>query len=160
QTIATQSGLALDPGDNSCPAVEFDRCANAVGGRWEEVSGLPEITFMHAILLAYSSRVLFWGYGQLPDQCRLWDQATGLYTQPANQPIAIAADENLWSGAHALLDDAVGTVLAHCGFMIGSGVTPNTEQRAFLFDPTTNTFAAAADLHTGRFYPTSVTLPD
>jgi plastocyanin len=153
-------GLPLDPGGNDCPAIQLDRCASAVGGQWETLPNLPEITFMHAVLLANSSRILFWGYGQRADQSRLWDQATGLYTQPANQPIAIAADENLWSGAHAHLNDAQGTVLAHCGFMTGAGVDANTERRAFLFNPATNTFAAAADLHTGRFYPTSVTLGD
>jgi hypothetical protein len=91
--------------------VQLDRCANAVGGRWEELPNLPEITFMHAVLLANSSRILYWSYGQRPDQTRLWDQATGLYTQPLRQPIALAADENIWSGAHAHLNDAAGNVL-------------------------------------------------
>ena len=59
--------------------------------------------------------------GQRPDQARLWDQTTGLYTSPVNQPIAIAADENIWSGAHAQLNDAQGTVLLHGGFMTGGG---------------------------------------
>lgn len=158
--LSAEIGLALDPGDNSCPAVQPDRCAAAVGGGWEELPGLPEVTFMHAVLLANSSRVLYWGYGQRADQARLWDQTTGLYTQPANQPIAIAADENIWSGAHAQLNDAAGTVLVHGGFMTGGGVTADTERRAFLFDPTTDTFTAASELHTGRFYPTTLTLPD
>jgi plastocyanin len=156
--LGAQVGLALDPGNNSCPAVQLDRCANLIGGRWEELPGLPEITFMHAVLLPNSSRLLYWGYGQRADQSRLWDQATGFYTQPTNQPIAIAPDENLWSGAHAHLNDGPGTVLAHGGFMTGGGVSANTERRAFLFDPTTNTFTAASNLHTGRFYPTTVTL--
>jgi hypothetical protein len=158
--LGAQIGLALDPGDNSCPAVQLDRCANSVGGRWEELPGLPQITFMHAVLLANSSRILFWGYGQRADQSRLWDQATGLYTQPSNQPIAITSDENIWSGAHAHLDDAIGTILVHGGYMTGGGVTANTERRAFLFNPTTNIFAHASDLHTGRFYPTTITLAD
>jgi len=160
QKLGTQIGLALDPGDNSCPNVQLDRCANAVGGRWEELTGLPEITFMHAVLLANSSRVLYWGYGQRADQSRLWDQTTGLYTLPTNQPIAVAPDENIWSGAHAHLNDAAGTVLAHSGFMTGGGVSVDTERRAFLFNPTTNAFAHASELHTGRFYPTTITLPD
>jgi plastocyanin len=160
QQLKTQIGLPLDPGDNFCPAVQLDRCANAVGGRWEELPGLPEITFMHAVLLPNSNRILYWGYGQRPDQSRLWDQGTGLYTQPANQPIAIHADENLWSGAHAHLADASGTILLHGGFMTGGGVTADTERRAFLFNPITDTFAAASDLHTGRFYPTTIALAD
>jgi plastocyanin len=160
--LGAQIGLALDPGDNSCPKVQLDRCANAVGGRWEELPGLPEKTFMHAVLLPNSSRILYWGYNQPTnvDQTRLWDQATGLYTQPVNQPQSLAADENIWSGAHAHLNDAVGTILVHGGFMTGGGVDANTERRAFLFNPTTNTFAAASDFHTGRFYPTTLTLAD
>src|SRR5262249_35272263 len=147
--LRTEIGLALDTGDNSCPNVQLDRCANAVGGSWEVLPNLPEITFMHAVLLANSARVLYWGYGQRADQTRLWDQTTGLYTQPVNQPIVLAADENIWSGAHAHLNDAVGTVLLHGGFMTGTGVDANTERRAFFFDPTTNTFTGASDLHTG-----------
>ena len=160
QELEAQIGLALDPGGNWCPAVQLDRCANAVGGRWEELPGLPEVTFMHAVLLANSSRILFWGYGQRADQSRLWDQSTGLYTHPANQPIAIAADENIWSGAHAHLNDAAGTILVHGGYMTGGGVSADTERRAFLFDPTTNAFAHASELHVGRFYPTTITLAD
>jgi plastocyanin len=74
--LGAEIGLALDPGNNACPAVQLDRCANAVGGRWEELPGLPEITFMHAVLLPNSSRLLYWGYGPRADQARLWDQAT------------------------------------------------------------------------------------
>jgi plastocyanin len=156
--LQTTVGLPLDHGDNSCPAVTPNRCATAIGGRWEELPGLPEVTFMHAVLLPNTSRILYWGYGQRTDQARLWDQATGLYTQPANQPYAIANDENIWSGAHAHLNDAAGTILVHSGFMTGGGVTADTERRSFLFNPTTSTFSAAGDLHTGRFYPTTLSL--
>ncbi len=158
QDLKASTGLALDPGDNACPAVQIDRCANAVGGRLEDLPGLPEITCMHAVLLPNSSRILFWGYGQRSDQCRLWDQVTGLYTQPTNQPIVIASDENIWSGAHAHLNDANGTALIHSGFMTGLGISADTERRSFLFDPTTNTFAPASNLHIGRFYPTTLTI--
>ena len=97
--LEAQTGLPIDHGDNDCPAVDLTRCANALGGQWEELPNLPEVTFMHALLLANSSRILFWGYG--PDavhQPRIWDQATGLYAQPANQPQMLSADENIWSG--------------------------------------------------------------
>ncbi len=161
QALGAESGLALDPDDNACPAVALDRCANAVGGRWEELPGLPEVTFMHAVLLPNSTRVLYWGYGQRADQSRVWDQGTGLYTQPANQPLTLAPDENIWSGAHAHLDDAAGSVLVHGGYMTGSGVGPDTERRAFIFDPTAAVpWAPAADLHVGRFYPTTITIAD
>jgi plastocyanin len=160
QKLGAEIGLALDTGNNASPAVRLDRFANAVDGAWELLPGLPDLTFMHAVLLANSSRLLFWGYGQRDDQSRLWDQTTGLYTEPTNQPIAVAVDENLWSGAHAHLNDEGGTVLVHGGFITGDGVSADTERRAFLFDPTTNAFAAASDLNTGRFYPTTITLAD
>jgi plastocyanin len=162
QQIGAQIGLALDPGGNACPTVQLDRCANAVGGRWEELPGLPEVTFMHAVLLPNTSRLLYWGYGPRADQARLWDQTTGLYTQPVNQPQGLAGDENIWSGAHAHLADAAGTILVHGGFrnQQTAPLTVDTERRAFLFNPTTSSFTPAADMHVGRFYPTTVTLPD
>jgi FtsP/CotA-like multicopper oxidase with cupredoxin domain len=160
--LETTIGLPLDPGGNACPAVQLDRCATAVGGQWEELPGLPQITFMHAVLLANSNRLLYWGYGPRADQARLWDQTTGLYTSPANQPVNVHADENIWSGAHAQLNDAHGTVLAHGGFYNNPAppLTADTERRAYLFDPTTSNFSAAADKHVGRFYPTTITLAD
>ena len=164
--LEAQTGLPIDSGDNDCPMIQINRCANSTGGKWEELPGQPQVTMMHAVLLANSSRVLFWGYGPRTDHARLWDQTTGLYTSPANQPAALSADENIWSGAHALLNDAAGTILCFGGF-ISTATRPipppwsaDTERRAFLFNPTTNSFSHAADLHTGRFYPTSLTLPD
>jgi plastocyanin len=163
QQLGLQTGLPLDPGGNDCPAVDPNRCANAMGGRWEELPGLPGVTFMHAVLLPESSRILFWGYGPASDQTRLWDQATGLYTQPAHQPQYWAADENIWSGSHAHLTDPAGTILVHGGFrdFQGAPLTVDTERRAFLFDPASLDFTGAAqDMHVGRFYPTTLTLPD
>jgi plastocyanin len=155
-------GLALDPGTNDCPAIDMDRCKNAVGGAWEELPWLPEVTFMHAVLLPNSNKILFWGYGPRPDQARLWDQDTGLYTQPNPQPQALTADENIWSGAHAHLSDTNGTIILYGGFYFDTAPpkTVDTERRAFTFDPTTLQFAQAADVHTGRFYPTTITMPD
>jgi FtsP/CotA-like multicopper oxidase with cupredoxin domain len=158
--LETTVGLPLDPGTNSCPAVVADRCANSSNGRWEELPGQPGVTVMHALLLANSDRILFWGYGQRRDQARLWDQTTGLYTMPANQPLDLQGDENIWSCGHAYLSDNVGTVLINGGFQTGSGVDNDTERRSFLFDPTTNTFRVTGDMHGQRFYPTTITLPD
>lgn len=148
-------GLPLDPGDNLCPDVDFDRCKNAQAGKWEELPGQPGVVFMHAVLLPKTKSVLFWGYGPRPDQTRVWDQATGLYSPPANQPADLSPDQNLWSGTHAVLDDAAATVLATGG--MGGG---DTERRAFLFDPPSRTFSRATELNIGRFYTTTVTLDD
>ena len=157
---AARLPLPLDPGDNNCPNVDFERCNNARNGKWEELPGLPEVAFMHAVLLPKTTRVLFWGYGPRPDQTRLWDQATGLYTQPDNQPADISPDQNLWSGAQAYLNEAAGTILAFGGF----GATTDPGTRAFLFDPSTvlpaKPFSHATELHVSRFYPTGITLDD
>jgi hypothetical protein len=152
--------LPLDPGDKNCPKVDFERCANAKNGKWEELPGLPEVAFMHAVLVPNTTRVLFWGYGPRPDQTRIWDQATGAYTQPDNQPADISPDQNLWSGAQAYLNDAAGTILAFGGF----GATTDPGTRAFLFDssaiPPAPPFSHATELAVSRFYPTGITLDD
>jgi FtsP/CotA-like multicopper oxidase with cupredoxin domain len=155
-------GLPLDPGGNECPAVTPNRCATAQTGRWEELPGLPGITFMHAVLLPNTSRILFWGYGPQADQARLWDQATGAYTAPVNQPAARHPDQNIWSGAHAHLADAAGTILVHGGMrtFVGPPITADTERRSFAFDPVARTFTATGDMNVGRFYPTTITLAD
>jgi hypothetical protein len=117
---------------------------------------------MHAVLLPKTTRVLFWGYGPRVDQSRVWDQTTGVYSQPTNQPANLSADENIWSGSHAFLNDAAGTILALGGFRNSTNppLTNNTERRAFLFDTPTLTWSHAGELNTGRFYPTTLTLGD
>ena len=64
------------------------------------------------------------------DQTRLWDQATGAYTQPANQPTSVRPDQNIWSGAHAHLADAAGTILVHGGMrtFVEPPITQDAEQ--------------------------------
>lgn len=158
--LETTTGLPVDPGNNECPPVTADRCASSSSGRVEQLPNLPGITFMHALLVPGTDRIVFWGYGQRHDQARVWDQATGLYTLPANQPLDVAADENVWSSGHAHLDNASGTMLICGGFRTGAGVGPLTERRSFLFNPTTTTFTATADMHAERFYPTTIPLAD
>ena len=58
--LRATTGLPLDPGGNACPPVDFARCENAMGGKWEELPGLPNITFMHAVLFPIR-RGFFWG---------------------------------------------------------------------------------------------------
>lgn len=155
--IEAQGGLPLDPGDNSCPAVDFDRCEKVKNGVWEELPEAPGVTFMHAVLLPNTTSVLFWGYGPRAEQTRLWDQATGDYSFPPTQPAAISPDQNLWSGAHAYLNETAGTILALGGV---GGPGADTERRAFLFDPGSRVFSHANELNIGRFYTTAITLGD
>jgi plastocyanin len=156
QQIEQTTGLPLDPGDNKCCDVDLDHCEKAVGGEWQPVPGTSEITMMHAVLLPNTTKMLYWGYGPRTDQSRIWDEATGVYSQPANQPQVITADENIWSGSQAYLDDANGTIL-EAGGLISS---PDTERRAFLFDPPTLLWSAATDMHQARFYPTTLSMAD
>ena len=95
--IQAETGLPLDTGNNACPIVDSDHCSNVANGKWEQLPGLPQITFMHAVLLPNTTRVLFWGYGPRPDQSRVWDQATGLYSPPANQPLTGRTKSNYCS---------------------------------------------------------------
>ena len=117
---------------------------------------------MHAVLLANSSRILYWGYGPRADQSRLWDQATGLYTQPANQPQARhRRREHLVRRARAA--ERRGRHRPRPRRLLRQRRlrrrTPDTERRAFLFDPTAiDIRPRPADLHVGRFYPTTITL--
>lgn len=151
--IAADTGLPIDPGDNSCPSVALDRCETMDMGIWEEVTGNAEITMMHAALLPKTSKVLYWGYGPRSDHSRLWD-AGGTYSLPANQPVDVAADEDIWSSEHAFLDTPDGTLLVHGGYVLGGPMPPlssNTERLSFLFDPA---FVDPGTGRTGRWLPT------
>ena len=156
-------GLPLDLGGNDCPPSTPNRCATTQTGRWEELPGLPGITFMHAVLLpedlgASSSGAT--ARSRTRPACGTRPPAS--YTVPANQPADVRPDQNLWSGAHAHLADAAGTIVAHGGMrsQITPPITADTERRSFTFDPATSTWTATGDMHIGRFYPTTISLAD
>jgi len=157
--VDADRGLALDPGGNACPDLDMERCEDAGSGRWEEVPGDPEVTFMHASLLPQSTRVLYWGYTRV-DQSRMWDPAVG-YSIPVNQPADVAPAgtpspetfTDLWSAGHAHLDTPDGTLLANGGFSSGN-------EQALLFHPATNQWELTDPTADGRFYPTTITLAD
>src|SRR5687768_2047133 len=154
--ISHRTGLPIDDGSNSCPDVDPHPCHGHGGGRWEEIPGVPEVLFMHSVLLPNTQRVLFWGRTRA-DQTRIWDYSTpaGSYMAPANQPADSpgldAGTSDLWSAEHTTLDTAEGTVLAHGGF------TPN---KAFVFDPPSLTWTRVGDTAGpgDRFYSTTLTL--
>jgi hypothetical protein len=90
--IAAESGLPVDPGGNTCPHVDHDRCEQLSCGKWEVVAGGPEVCMMHAALLPNTARVLFFGYGDTRDDLsRVWDYSTpaGAFLMPANQPFDV-----------------------------------------------------------------------
>ena len=161
--ISHRSGLPLDDGTNNCPNVDSHPCRTHGTGRWEEIAGNPEVTFMHSILLPNTNRVLYWGYTRA-DQSRLWDYSTpvGAYSSPSNQPAALPGLDDdlsdLWSSEHTFLDDANGTVLVHGGFT-GPGLNSFVGNvRAFLFDPPTSTWVQTGSTVDSRFYSTTLTL--
>jgi len=158
--LAKETGLPLDHGDNNCPPVDLDRCQSLGCGKWEEVTGAPEVTMMHSALLPDTNKVLYWGYHRM-DQSRLWDYTTaaGVYSTPGNQPSNVTPappDEffcNLHSAGHAYFDNAEGTLLAHGG-------ESNGEQQTLLFHPATLLWERKSPTAAGRFYATTLTLPD
>lgn len=157
--VANETGLPIeiDPDDNACPPVDFQRCTRLGIGRWEEVTGTPEVAMMHSVLLPNTNEVLFWGYDRI-DQSRLWDYTTpaGAYSSPSNQPADVAptpgdiALSNIWSAEHAFLSD--GKALIHGGF---------TPKQSYIFDPAgTPPWSRTAPTTDDRFYSTTLTLAD
>ncbi len=154
--IEARTGLPIDDGSNACPVVDLKRCKKHGDGEWKEVAGGPEVTFMHSMPLPNTKKVLYWGYTRA-DQSRLWDYSTpaGAYSSPANQPASLPGHDpsssDLWSSEHTFLDTPQGTLLANGGF------TPN---KAFLFDPPTETWVETGATAHNRFYSTTLTLAD
>ena len=127
------------------------------GGRWEVLPGLPEITFMHAVLLANSTRILYLGLRAAP--------GSGAAVGPDHRPLHLAGESadshrrgrkylvRRARSAERRAGDDPPPRRIHDRWR---RVTADTERRAFLFDPSTNSFSAAAgDITTGRFYPTT-----
>lgn len=149
-------GLPVDTGTNACPAVDLARCAPT--GRWEEVAGNPEVTFMHSMLVPGTEKVLYWGYTRA-DQSRLWDYSTpaGAYSPPTNQPADVVSEPNpdqasdLWSAEHEYIDSPTGAILAHGGF---------TPRRSFVFDAAGLSWSRAQDTAEERFYASTFSLED
>jgi plastocyanin len=161
--VRHETGLPEDHGDNDCQPVDPNRCEMLDCGRWEEVTGIPEVCMMHVMPLPGTKQILYWGYGDTRDDIsRLWDYsaAAGAYSAPANQPFDVAlganpaekrSNANLWSAEHAFLDNAEGTVLAHGGF---------TPRQSYFFHSSTLLWERIAPTHEDRFYATTFTLAD
>ncbi len=156
QQLKDTQGFPEDDGTNACPAADPERCKKRGEGRWEEVAGNPEVTFMHSMLLPQTNKVLYWGYTRA-DQSRLWDYSTpaGAYSSPANQPASLPGHDqntsNLWSAEHAVLDTPEGLVLAHGGF---------TPDKSFIFDPTSESWSEVQSTADDRFYSTTLVVED
>ena len=154
--IRHEIGLALDDGTNSCPDVDPHPCQVHGIGRWEEITGNPEVAFMHSVLLPDTDKVLYWGYTRV-DQSRLWDYSTpaGAYSAPANQPATLPGMDmntsDMWSAAHNFLDTPEGLALIHGGF---------SPTQTFVFDPATLAWAQVDSTAENRFYATTLLIGD
>lgn len=159
QKLEDEVGIHLFDDSNPIPEVEMGRCKNIGGGKWEELTVDPEVTFMHACLMAGTDNVLYWGYTR-DDQTRVFDPAGPSVAAPTNQPASLPGmDSNLsdlWSAEHTLLNDAAGTILAHGGFAGAGGMYVN----AFLFDPATEVWSQTGSTTDPRFYSTTITTAD
>lgn len=115
---------------------------------------------MHAALLPTSGRVLLWGKDR-PDQSRVFDPNSGVFSQPIPQPAALpgetASSSNLWSAEHAFIDDAAGTLLVHGGLTQDAANQPT---KAYLFDSANEAWSPTASTVGPRFYSTTITLAD
>jgi plastocyanin len=158
--LAAESGLPLDPGGNSCPPVDNDRCEALACGKWEVVVGATDVCMMHAALLPNTLKVLYYGYGDTRDDLsRIWDYSTlpGAFSTPPNQPFDVTVPvhdrglANIWSSEHAFLNDATGRLLVHGGF---------TPRESFLFDPATRQWSRLPQTADERFYSATLTLAD
>lgn len=160
QDIETRTGLPIDNFTNDCPEIDPQRCRKMAAGRIEEIADHPEVIMMHAALLPQSERVIIWGKTRA-DQSRIFDATTDTFSAPVNQPADLpgetAASSDLWSAGHIHLDTPNGELLAHGGFTEDAANDPN---KVYLFDPSTDTWSAAANTAHGRFYPTTLMRPD
>ena len=162
EELQATRGIKFYNGNNRCPDVDINRCQKKGEGKWEIITGDPEITFMHSVLLPETDKVLYWGYMNSDFNAgrplsKIWDYSTpaGTFSNPANQPTDLPGQNintaNLWSAEHAHLNNPNGTVLINGGF------TPN---RTFIFDPTTNSYTESDATSSNRFYSTTNQLGD
>lgn len=162
--LEATTGLPLDDGSNDCPAIDLDRCAKSSIGSLEPVAGgVPaDVMMMHACLLPGTERVLFWGeMNNEFKQSQIYDAATDSFLDAANRPADLPGENmntsNLWSAAHAFLDDANGTLVAHGGLTEDISSQPT---KSYTFDPLTLTWAQTGNTADPRFYASTFTLPD
>jgi hypothetical protein len=112
-----------------------------VMGQWTRLNDLPFVT-IHNHLFP-NGKVMMWGRNRAGG---LWDPVTQTVTAPAS-----AGYDQFCSGHVFLADGRL--------FVAGGHVTDNVGlPNASMYDPATDTWAAAPDMNAGRWYPTATTL--
>ena len=122
-------------------------------GQWSATSPI-DVTGIHAVLLP-TGKVLFFNYG-LNDTggiATLWDPQTrtGERVDPPN-------GDNIWCGGQTLLAD--GRVLVAGGNIPKINENWNGLDTIYTFDPWTEEWTLQGRMNSGRWYPTTTTLPD
>jgi galactose oxidase-like protein/concanavalin A-like lectin/glucanase superfamily protein/Kelch motif protein len=116
-------------------------------GQWGPVLSWP-IAPVH-MLLQRTGQVLIFNEVNGGQSARLWNPATGTFTQ-------VPTASNLFCAGHTLLADGrsvvIGGQLNPCCY---TGIVDTN-----LFDATTRAWTRVADMNFPRWYPTATTLPD
>lgn len=118
-------------------------------GSWEVLSHTSGVFAVHAAVLHTGKVLLFSGTAErnLVKESRVWDPVTDTMTTQT-------FPEDLFCAGHALLAD--GQVLVNGGSNNpGQGI-----RSTFIFDPVAETWRKVGSMEFGRWYPTTITLPD
>ena len=120
-------------------------------GEWSAPMPWP-VVGIHAALLP-TGKVLHFSYplDGLGAEAWLWDPQTATLKE-------VPVDRNLFCGSHTFLPD--GRLLVVGGTDPAPGSTANGLKDMHTFDPSTETWSYVGDMQVGRWYPTSVSLPD
>jgi hypothetical protein len=117
-------------------------------GQWEVLPESP-IYVVHAALVRTGKVIMWVGKGEglnAPLNSALWDPATGEYT------VLPAVANDLFCSHHSFL--------ANGKLIVTGGDTPHGAPWTYVFDPTNQTWEKKQDMSVGRWYPTTVTLPN
>jgi chitodextrinase len=129
-------------------AVTVTAPSTSTSGQWAAPVTWP-IVAVHAHLLP-TGEVLAWDGQQNGNQARLWNPATGAFTS-VNNPNSLT---NMFCSGHCLLPD--GKVVVTGGHVTGHVGLRDTN----IFNPATRAWSMGAPMAVGRWYPTTIPLPD
>lgn len=118
----------------------------AVKGEWEPAMDWP-IVAVHSTLLP-TGKVLLWDGWEVESNTRIWNPSDNSFT-------AKVVHSGLFCSAHSFMAD--GKLLTGGGWESsnGDGIID-----ANIFDPTTEAWSNASDMHYKRWYPTTTELAD
>lgn len=119
-------------------------------GSWELLSHDSGVFTVHAALLPTGKVPMFSGTAEanLPKESRVWDPVSDALTSQT-------FGDDLFCAGHAMLAD--GRVLVNGGAIPGQG---RGIKATHIFDPVAESWTKVKDMNHGRWYPTTLTLPD